>query len=127
FGLPTDFEGAATFTATGVDERISGTLVHEGGAHTVFTSALNLPGRNTAVILGTEGSIAIDGTWFAPTGYTVRNVGGELGKESRPQTAGRGMQYQALEVERLVAEGRTESERMPPEQSVGIMRTLDDI
>ena len=43
------------------------------------------------------------------------------------RSTGRGMQYQALELEELVRSGRTSSERMPAQQSVGIMRVLDAV
>jgi predicted dehydrogenase len=127
FGLPSDVQATATFTATGVDERVSGTLVHEGGRHTVFTAALNAPGPNRAVIVGTTGSITIDTTWYMPTRYTVWNADREAVRSSRPEVPGRGMQYQALEMEALVREARTGSDRLPPEESVGIMAAMDAI
>lgn len=37
------------------------------------------------------------------------------------------MQYQAYELERLIREGRTDSERMPREGTLAVMRTLDRI
>jgi hypothetical protein len=41
--------------------------------------------------------------------------------------AGRGMQFQADEAERLIAAGLTAGEIMPPSQSVEIMATLDEV
>ncbi len=40
---------------------------------------------------------------------------------------GRGMHFQALELERLVREGSTSGSIMPPSQSVAIMETLDEV
>jgi hypothetical protein len=37
------------------------------------------------------------------------------------------MQYQAIEMERLVAGGKLSGEIMPAEESVAIMQTLDTI
>jgi len=127
FGLPTAVEATATFTPTGVDQRVQGTLTHEGGATTLFVAASNLGGSNRAVILGTGGSIEIEHTWYTPTGYTVLDPQRGLVRTSHPETTGRGMQYQALELEELVRSGRTSSERMPAQQSVGIMRVLDTV
>ncbi|HEY8319631.1 MAG TPA: Gfo/Idh/MocA family oxidoreductase [Amnibacterium sp.] len=127
FGLPTAVDATATFTPTGVDQRVQGTLTHEGGATTLFVAASNLGGSNRAVILGTGGSIEIEHTWYTPTGYTVLDPQRNIIRTSHPETAGRGMQYQALELEELVRSGRTTSERMPAQQSVGIMRVLDAV
>jgi len=127
FGLPTAVDATATFTPTGVDQRVQGTLTHEGGATTLFVAASNLGGSNRAVILGTGGSIEIEHTWYTPTGYTVLDPQREVVRASHPETTGRGMQYQALELEELVRSGRTSSERMPAQQSVGIMRVLDTV
>ena len=127
FGLPEHVDARAVFTTTGVDRRVSGTLVHAGGRHSLFTAALDIPGVNGATILGTDGSIVIDPVWYTATGYTVRDRDQQVVRRSQPAVPGRGMQLQALELERLVREGRIEGERMPPGQSVDVMRTLDAI
>ena len=41
--------------------------------------------------------------------------------------AGRGMQYQALAAERYLADGRTDSDVLPIDETVAIMATLDEI
>jgi predicted dehydrogenase len=127
FGLPVDVQATATFTSTGVDRRVQGVLTHEGGASTVFLAASNLAGSNSASILGTGGSIEIEHTWYAPTAYTIRDLERNVVRTSRPEVPHRGMQYQALELEALVRAGRTSSDRMPAEQSVGVMRVLDAV
>lgn len=127
FGLPTGVEATATFTPTGVDQRVQGVLTHEGGASTVFLAASNLAGANRATVLGTAGSIEIDHTWYTPTTVTVRDLGRNVVRTTRPEVSGRGMQFQAFELERLAREGRTSGERMPAAQSVGIMRVLDAV
>lgn len=127
FGEAEQVDARAVFTDTGVDRRVSGTLVHAGGRHSVFTTALDVPGVNSATILGTGGSIVIDPVWYAATGYTVRDHDLQVVRRSHPTVSGRGMQFQAFELERLVREGRTAGDRMPPAQTVQIMRTLDTI
>jgi predicted dehydrogenase len=127
FGLPVDVTATATFTPTGVDQRVQGVLTHEGGASTVFLAASDLAGANRASILGTGGSLEIEHTWYAPTSYTVLDLERSVVRTSRPEVPGRGMQLQALELEALVRSGRTSSDRMPAEQSAGIMRVLDAV
>lgn len=127
FGEPEEIVATAAMTATGVDQRVSGTLVHAGGAHTVFTAASNVAGPNRAAIVGTRGSIDIDATWYTPTSFTIRNREKEIVRTVAPAFEGIGMQYQAIEVERLIADGRTESESLTGAQTVAVMRTLDRI
>ena len=127
FGEPEDVLSAAVMTETGVDRRVSATLVHESGAHASLVTALDLAGPNRATVLGTEGSIEIDATWYAPTSYTLLDRQRSVVRRSHPEVAGRGMQFQALELERLLREGRTESERMTHEGTLAVMRTLDRI
>ena len=43
------------------------------------------------------------------------------------EVEGRGMQYQALAAERLIGEGRTDSDILPIAETVAIMETLDEI
>jgi len=127
FGLPVDVTATATFTPTGVDQRVQGVLTHEGGASTIFLAASDLAGTNRASILGTGGSIEIEHTWYTPTAYTVLDLERNVVRTSRPEVTGRGMQLQALELEALVRAGRTGGDRMPAGQSVGIMRALDAV
>lgn len=126
-GEPGDLLVDAELQETGVDRRVSGTLVHAGGAHTVFTAAADLPGPNRASILGTAGSIEIDRTWYTPTAFTVFDAQHEVVRTSRPEVDGRGMQFQAFEVERLIREGLTESPRMTSASTLAVMRTMDRI
>jgi predicted dehydrogenase len=127
FGPPSRLDAFASFTSTGVDDRVSGVLEHEGGRHTAFVTAMNVGGPNRATVLGTAGSIEIDPVWFTPTGYTVLDADGEEVRRSRPEVQGRGMQYQALEMERLIREGGDTNDRLPPAESVAIMAALDQI
>jgi predicted dehydrogenase len=127
FGEPEDVLSAAVRTTTGVDRRVSATLVHEGGQHSSLTTALDLAGPNRATVLGTEGSIDIDPVWYTPTSYRLLDRQRAVVRRSHPEVAGRGMQFQALELERLLREGRTESERMTHAGTLAVMRTLDRI
>ncbi|MEO3789600.1 hypothetical protein ABGB14_05275 [Nonomuraea sp. B10E15] len=78
-------------------------------------------------MLGTEGRIEIDSVWYFPAVVTVKNVTGqELERFDQP-VSGRGMQYQAAEAERLIAEGEVESPLMTHEQSVAVVATINAV
>jgi predicted dehydrogenase len=127
FGRPESILVASAPTPTGVDARDSIVFTYDGGRQASLHTALDTAGPNTAVVLGTGGRIDIDATWYAPTSYTVYSGGEVVERYEHPDTNGRGMHYQAAELERIVASDRLEGDLLPPEQSVAIMRTLDDI
>ena len=71
----------------------------------VLHTALRHRGPNTATIIGTEGCIEIDRVWYTRDLVPVLSSAGEVLERSTTACAGRGMQYQAFEVERLIAAG----------------------
>ncbi|WP_403023268.1 Gfo/Idh/MocA family protein [Salinibacterium sp. GXW1014] len=133
FGTPTGVHASATFTPTGVDRQTAVVLEFEGDRRAVLHTALDTLGPNTASVIGTLGRIEIDSVWYTPTSFTRYDSGGavverhEAGQGDHSAPGSRGMQWQAWELERLVAEGRTESELLSPDESVQIMQTLDTI
>lgn len=133
FGTPTAIQASATFTSTGVDRQTAAILEFEGERRAVLHTALDTLGPNTATVIGTLGRIEIDPVWYTPTGFTRFDSTGEVAERFEPGDGGdvsapgsRGMQWQAWELERLVRDGRS-SDILPPEESVSIMQTLDEI
>jgi predicted dehydrogenase len=126
FGRPESITSKGRLKATGVDAEVSAILRHAGGATSVILTASDTAGPNTAQITGTEGYIEIDSTWYTPTTFRVFNAKRVPVEEFRSEVQGRGMHFQAGELERLVAEGG-QSKLMPPAQSVEIMQALDTI
>jgi predicted dehydrogenase len=126
-GAPTEVLGRGTLRETGVDASIATMLRHPSGAVSTSYSASDARGPNTAVVLGSEGRIEIAPVWLAPAPVRVYDADGSLVEEFDPPVSGRGMQYQAAEVEQLVAAGDTTSAVMSPEDSIAVMVTLDQI
>ncbi|MET0289892.1 MAG: Gfo/Idh/MocA family oxidoreductase [Pseudoxanthomonas sp.] len=125
-GLPLQTQAQARLSASGVDAEIATLMRHAGNALSTSVSTLDGAGENAATVHGALGRIEIDATWYTPTSFTVRDLQGEVIERFQAQVTGRGMQFQAFEMEALVRHGG-ESVLMPPDQSVGIMRTLDAI
>jgi hypothetical protein len=84
-------------------------------------------GRNIATVLCDEGRIELDAMWYSPTTVTVRNVENEVVDRFEQPVSGRGMQFQATELERLVAEGGSESPLMSHDDTIAVMETLDRV
>lgn len=127
FGAPSSTHALGTFTDSGVDARTSVLFGYPGGQHAVLHTAMDAKGGTRASILGSAGRIEIGEWWFAPTSATVFDTVGEVVEEIDGAVDGRGMQFQALELERLLAAGERSTPLLTPEASVGIMATLDDI
>ncbi len=126
-GAPVEVTARGTLKATGVDASVATILRHPDGAVSTSFSSSETRGQNTAVVLGTDGRIDIDPIWYAPTAVTVRDASGEVVERFSAPVSGRGMQYQAAEVERLLAAGETASPVMTPEDSVAVMETMDQV
>ena len=126
-GIPTEISAMARFKSTGADAEVATIFRHAGGAMSVTLSTSDNGGPNVATILGTKGRIAIDSTWYVPTSFRVYDSRDVVIEEYHSSVEGRGMQYQAAEMERLVAAGLPGGEILPPSETVAIMQTLDTI
>jgi len=127
FGRPDSILASATFKATGADAQVATIFRYSGGQIATTLSASDTKGPNTASILGTEGRIDFDAIWYAPTTFRVCNSRGEVTETYVSEVAGRGMHYEATEVERLLLAGKTTGEILPAAESVAIMETLDAV
>lgn len=127
FGNPTRIQGAASMTATGVDRQSSMIFDYPDGQQAVLQCALDTAGPNRAAVIGTEGRIEIDPVWYTPTGFTRYDDGGTVVERFDEPVTGRGMQYQAWEIERLIAAGATANDILSPRESVQVMLALDAV
>ncbi|RLK48916.1 Gfo/Idh/MocA family protein [Microbacterium telephonicum] len=126
-GAPVAVSARGRLADTGADAEVATIATHAGGALSTSISSSRAAGPNVATVLGTDGRIEIDRTWYCPTTFQVIAHGGTVIEQYTSEVDGRGMQYQALYAEQLVAEGRTDSALLPLAESVAIMRSLDEI
>lgn len=127
FGAPDKIQAAASMTATGVDRQTAMIFEYGDGQQAVLHCALDTAGPNRAAVIGTAGSIDIDPVWYTPTGFTRYDDGGNVVERFDEPVTGRGMQYQAWEMERLVTAGATANNILPPSESVQVMAALDAV
>lgn len=127
FGTPAVVLADAAKTETGVDRQTAIILGFAEGQQAVLHTALDTRGPNTAVIIGTEGRIELESIWYAPTPFTVYDGRGTALERHDEPVSGRGMQFQAAEVERLVKAGSTAGLVLPPAETARIMETLDEV
>jgi predicted dehydrogenase len=125
-GVPSSVTAVADPAFTGVDGQTTAVLQYPGGAHGIATCTLWADTARRAWIAGTAGRIDVDPGFFTPTSFTLHRDGSEPERFESPVDDG-GLRFEAAEVARCVREGLTESPAMPLDETVAIMRTLDEI
>ena len=111
---------------TGVDAQTSMLFGYESGAQSVLTCTLRARSPTRASIVGTDASIEIDGSFYAPAAVTLVPRCGEPTRVPSSHR-GRGLRHQADEVARCLAAGDLESPLMGLDESISIMQTMDAV
>ncbi|MCU1512909.1 MAG: oxidoreductase [Arthrobacter sp.] len=127
FGAPVNIRALASRTATGVDRQTAMIFEYSDGQQALLHCALDTAGPNRASIIGTEGSIAIDSVWYTPAPFTRYDADGNVVERFEAPVTGRGMQYQAWELERLIRTGALANDVLSARESVLVMETVDDV
>jgi dihydrodiol dehydrogenase / D-xylose 1-dehydrogenase (NADP) len=125
-GPPSRIVSMAHLGETGVDEQAAMIFGHEGGQLAVLSAAIRTDTPIVATIMGTDGQINIHSAWYKPTTMTLKTEGTEP-QQFHHAHEGNGFNYEAAEVMRCLREGELESPVMLLEESLSIMRTLDEI
>lgn len=127
FGNPQSITARATLTDQKVDGTTSMIFEYANGAHASMTACFLAAGPVTASVIGTEARIDIAGSFYAQSAFTVTNKLGEVIDSYDHKILGEGRQYQALHVEKCIAEGLTQSPIMSVSETVEIMAVMDQI
>lgn len=121
---PTRISGLADIGATGVDEQAAVVLGYDKGELAVLYTAVRTNTPQDAHILGNEGAIRLDPPFWKGTQATLTIHGQDAETVELPYD-GNGYNCEAAEVMRCLREGRLESDVMPLDETLAIMRTLD--
>jgi predicted dehydrogenase len=127
FGSPVGIHAAASMTTTGVDRQTAMIFEYSDGQQALLQCALDTAGPNRATIIGTGGRIDIDSVWYTPSAFTRYDAEGNVVERFDAPVTGRGMQYQAWELERLIGAGVTVNDVLPPRESALVMEAMDDV
>lgn len=127
-GRPDNILSTGRHKETGADAQISAIFTYANGASAMMIAGSDAAGANRAEINCEEGYIEIDGIWYQPARMTVYDSQNKVIETFEQQgIVGRGMHYQAIELERIVASGKTDSAIMPIEETIAVMTALDSI
>ena len=128
-GAPTEVRAAGRLTETGVDGHVSLLLGYPGRILALLDTTLWTKTPTTAVISGTEGSLEIEGDFYA-AGRRVRLRGADRARsevESFVVEGTNGFEYQVAEAARCIAAGLPESPRMTWDSSRAVMAVMDEV
>ncbi|MEV2239025.1 Gfo/Idh/MocA family oxidoreductase [Micromonospora sp. NPDC049891] len=125
-GVPQHVRSWAKLGPEGTDENTGLVFGYDSGA--VATLSCGMVGATglTASITGSTGRIDLPEPFFRPEGFTLYRAGAEP-ETITEELVGSGYQHEAIEVQRCLAEGLTESPLVPHSATLEIMGLLDDI
>ena len=126
-GAPESIQASASLTPTGVDRQTAIIFNYPRGQQALLDCELDAAGPNRAIVMGTDGWIDIEPTWYAPTPFTVFDSLGNVVERFDQPVTGRGMHYQAAELERRVRADSPPATILGPTETVAIMAVLDQI
>ena len=125
-GRPSRIASLAEIGVTGVDEQAAVVFGYPGGQLAVLETGVRTTTPQQAHVIGTEGRIRIHPPWWRPERMTIQRPGAD-DEEIHLPAEGNGFNYEAGEVARCIARGKTESGVMGLDETLAIMETLDEI
>lgn len=125
FGQPKHIHTAADIGSTGVDEQAAIILHYDSGQLALLSTAIRTNTLHEAVIFGTKGHIRIPDWWHA-NGFTLA-LDGQAPQVFDVPHDGNGYSHEAQEVMRCLRAGLLESDIMPLDETLALMRTMDTI
>ncbi|MCG9130393.1 Gfo/Idh/MocA family oxidoreductase [Candidatus Poribacteria bacterium] len=125
FGTPTDITSLAHIGKTGVDERAAILLGYDAGHIANLSCAITMRTSHEARIFGTKGAIHIP-NFSRATSATLEVIDKEPLRVEIPFTVN-GYEYQAIEVINCLRDSKLESDIMPLDESLSIIKTMDTV
>ena len=125
FGVPTKITSLAHIGETGVDEQAAVLLGYDAGQIASLSCAITTRTSQDARIFGTKGAIHIP-NFSRATSATLEISGKEPLQIEVPFTDN-GFEYQILEVNNCLRAGKLESDVMPLDESLSIVKTMDTV
>jgi predicted dehydrogenase len=125
-GPPARVKSMAHLGKADVDEQNAILLGYEHGQLAMLWSAVRTTTHHEASIFGTEARLRMHAPWWRGVALTLSRQGQEDEVMDLPFEAN-GYNYEAAEVMTCLREGKLESDVMPLDETLEIMKTLDTI
>ncbi|UDY34984.1 Gfo/Idh/MocA family protein [Dermatobacter hominis] len=124
-GLPDRVVADGVVGPSGADETVAALLHHRHDRLGVVKASTQVPMACTARIAGTQGWVDIPAFMHHPDSLAVHGAAGTHTLDTAYD--GDGLRFEIEEVHRCLAAGALESPVMPLDESIALMRILDDI
>lgn len=125
-GYPDKIQSAAKLNSRGVDDHDAILLEYDSGAIASLYVSMRTKSRPDITVLGSKGKIYVHPPLFCPSKITLNLFDAEETEIILPIESN-GYQFEAMEVNRCLREGKTESDVMPLDETLTIMRLMDEI
>jgi predicted dehydrogenase len=125
-GVPERVVASGTLSDQGVDTQMGLVLSHADGAQSVIHFALDVRSPNTASIIGDDGRIDVDATFYTPTTFRLRDRDGAVVEEFDAREELAGYHHEARAFEQMIESGEHTGGPMDAEESVAIMAVMDE-
>lgn len=129
-GTPGRVVSRVTRAFTGVDRQVSALLDQypNPNSHALVTTTLASGTPTTATISGTKARIDIPGPFYAPQPVRLTTLDGYVAESPAPKIMGHdGLCFEAAHFASLVADGRRESPWLPLDETVAIIRLMEEM
>ena len=124
--LPDKIRSNAYIGKSKVDEMNVITFQYNEGMMANISSAINAATGDEAVIIGEKGRIVVPNFWTAESAEVYDETGKLIDSFFHPFTSN-GYVYEAEEVNRCILEDKKQSDVIPHNDTLDIMRLLDDL
>ncbi len=125
-GIPDRIQSAAKLSRRGVDDHDAILLEYDSGAIASMYVSMRTKSRPDITVLGSKGKIYVHPPLFCPSRITLSLFDAEETEITLPIESN-GYQFEIMEVNRCLREGKTESDVMPLDETQEIMRMMDEI
>ncbi len=126
FGQPIKIQATGALGETGVDEHEAILLTHAKGEIANLYVSHRAKSSPDLTLLGSKGKIYLHPPVFCPSKITV-SVPGETDSVFDFTDVRSGYRHEIIEVNRCLKQGKTESDLMALDETLAIMRTMDEI
>lgn len=127
FGRPTRILASAVMMPGQIDESMTAIFEYSGPKRAMWQSSIRSNGSVWASIQGTLGRIELEKSFYQVSPFSVFDSEDRLIERFDTKIEGRGMHLQALEVERCIEAGLSESPIMSLDETIEIMGVMDEI
>ncbi len=126
-GDPTAIHSVGTLSDRGIDLACASVLSYAGGAQATVSCTMLATTPSRASVSGTLGNIELPRRFHCPSEYTVTATAGDPAATYAVDVIGNGYVHEIEEVHRCLREGLTESPLIPLDETVSLMRQMDQI